>query len=280
MATAAKTRAKPGVKPKPTQKTKARPRAKTTAKKATVGKNKPAVKPKPTPKSKDVSLQIPNGAVIDDLTAYDWGDEKLTDNQKLFIIWFATPGQPCYRKAMKAARKAGYTPKTANAVSYKLRRELDKHIRIFEDNLGKVNIVDTARRWIQEKITRGDYDVNDFYETVNQINKNGQVKQVLRLKDLAELTPEQRLCIDGVDVKGQQGTLVYVMADREKNRESVIAMVRKQEMDGENTDADEETMEIIMERLTVRKTIRSEKDEISQIAGLMRLPKGEPITEL
>ncbi|MDR0473199.1 MAG: terminase small subunit [Treponema sp.] len=279
MAGTAKTRAKPGIKPKQKPKT-AKPKAKPAPKK-TVNK-KPVAKPTAVRKpQKDESLQIPNNAVIDDLTVYDWGNEKLTDNQKLFIIWFSTPGQECYRRATKAARKAGYTRLTADAIAYKLRRELDKHIRLFEENIGKVNIVDTAQRWVQEKIIRGDFDIKDYYETVDQINeKTGEVKRGLRLKNIEELTPEQRLCIDGVDVKGQKETTVYTLPDREKIRDSLIALVRKQEMESDNADADEETMEIIMERLTVKKTIRKTKDEISHIAGLIRLPKGDSITEL
>ncbi|MDR0474536.1 MAG: terminase small subunit, partial [Treponema sp.] len=177
MAGKAKTRAKPATKPKPKPATKAKPAAKKPVKK------KPAAKPETARKSKkDESLQIPNNVVVDDLATYDWGNEKLTDNQKLFIIWFSTPGQECYRQAMKAARKAGYTPKTANAVAYKLRRELDKHIRLFEDNIGKINIVDTAQRWLQEKVIRGDYDIKDFYKTVEYEDSKGNPKQTLMLK--------------------------------------------------------------------------------------------------
>jgi len=277
MATTVKTRGKPGAKPR------------------TVSKAKPKTAPKAKPKAltqpkkketsqksiKDTSLRLPDNAVID-LNAYDWGGEKLTDNQKLFVIWYATPGQECYHRVMRAAKKAGYTKNTAHVEAYKLRNDprIDKLIRQFEENIGKVDIIDTAQRWIHEKITRGDFDIKDYYETVTYEDKLGRPQKKLILKDLEKLTPEQRLCVDGIDVKGQKETMIYVLPDRAKERETFIAMVRKWEMDDSNTDGEEETMEIIMERLTLKKTIRREKDETSRIASLMRVPKGEPVTEL
>ena len=277
MATAVKKK----VKPKPKSKAKTQPKAKPAPKRKQVNK-------KPAPKKrqydlvrKDESLELPDNAVID-LSAYDWGGEKLTDNQKLFVVWFTTPGTKCYHRVMPAALKAGYAKDTAHVTAYKLRNDprIDKLIRQFDDNLGKVNVRDTVERWIQEKIIRGDYKVSDYYKTVYYEDRLGNPKQKLMLKPIEELTEDQVLCIDGVDVKGQQGTPIYLLPDKEKLRDSFIAMVRKQDMDNENTDFEEETMEIIMERLTVKKTIRKEKDEISQMAGLIRQAKGDPITEL
>jgi hypothetical protein len=227
------------------------------------------------------ALKLPDKAVIN-LSAFDWGEEKLTRRQKLFVAWFCTPGTDGYHCAMKAARKAGYTETTAHTVAHKMRRDpkIDKLIRQFDDTIGKVNIIDTAQRWIQEKIIRGDYDINDFYEIQAYQNpKTGEFNQQAVLKPLEALTPEQRLCIDGIDVKGQKGVTVYTLPDREKVRDSLIALVHKQNMNKDDGDEEEETLEIIMERLSLKKTIRHAKDEVGKIAGLVRLPK-EPIQEL
>jgi hypothetical protein len=227
------------------------------------------------------ALTIPDGAVID-LSAFDWGEDKLTRRQKLFVVWFCTPGTEYYHCAMKAARKAGYTSITAHTAAHKMRRDpkIDKLIKKFDDTIGSVNIIDTAQRWIQEKIIRGNYDIKDFYETVEYCNgKTGELYRKLVLKDLSELTPEQRLCIDGIDIKGQKGIMVYVLPDREKIRDSLITLMHKQGMNKDTGEGDEETLEIIMERLSIKKTIRQEKDEVGKTAGLVRAAK-EPVQEL
>jgi hypothetical protein len=240
MAATAKTKKKPAPKPKAKPTGKAAP--KTASKKTPV---------KPKPKTKDESLELPDNVCVD-LTAYDWGNEKLTDNQKLFIIWFATPGQECYRRAMKAARKAGYTEKTAHAVAYKLRKELDRQIQLFEESIGKVNIVDTAQRWLHEKVIRGDYKTLDFYKTVYYEDKLGQPQQKLILKSDEELTPEQHLCIDGIDVKGQKGTPIYNLPDREKVRDSLINFVQKSQGGGDDEYDIETVAEIIKVNIRVK----------------------------
>ncbi len=45
-------------------------------------------------------------------------------------------------------------------------------------------------------------------------------------------------------------------------------------------EVEEDTLEIIMERLTVTKKIRKAKDAISETANLIKPPKGNAITEL
>jgi phage terminase small subunit len=292
----------------PTAKTK-KPATKTTVKKPTAKKVstkqavkakpkqsvKATLKPKAKPKTtkttntrdlaklskKNESLIIPDGVIVD-LGAYDWEGEELTERQQLFIIWFSTPGTRYYHMAIRAALKAGYSTNTANAEAYKMRQnpKIDRFIRKFENTIVKTNTIDVVQRWIQEKVTRGDYKVKDFYETVSYVNeKTGEPVRKLQLKDLEDLDDEQMLCIDGVDVKGQQGTMIYTLPDREKVRDSLISLVQKMDH-GNKDDEEEETIEIIMERLTVKKTVRQAKDETSQVAGLIRLPRKSAITEL
>jgi len=282
-----KTTAKTAKKPvkKTTAKTKAKP--KTTkaspknSKKTSTG-NLVKFSKNAEKKEVDESLIIPEKVVID-LNAYDWEGEELTEKQKLFVIWFSTPGTEYYHRAMKAARKAGYTDNTAHVAAHKMRNnpKIDKFIKKFESTIAKTNITETAQRWIQEKIIRGDYRVKDFYETVEYINeKTGEPVKKLALKNIEDLSDDQQLCIDGVDVKGQQGTMIYTLPDREKVRDSLISLVKKmEEKDNDGDDEDEETIEVILERLTVKKTIRQAKDETSRTSGLFRLPKNV-ITEL
>lgn len=228
------------------------------------------------------ALTLPNGAVID-LAAFDWGEERLTKRQKLFVVWFCTPGTEYYHCPMKAARKAGYTDKTAHVAAHKMRRDpkIDKLVKKFDEAVGKVNIIDTVQRWIQEKIIRGDYDVEDFYELYEyQDAKTGELKQQILLKSLDTLTPEQRLCIDGIDVKGQKGVTVYTLPDRERIRDSLIALAQKQDMDKDDDGMDIETItEIIKGQVTVKtKIIDRNKAIMAQAAGFHKTSK-ETIAE-
>jgi phage terminase small subunit len=224
------------------------------------------------------SLKMPDGSIID-LSSFDWGGEKLTEKQKLFIVWFCTPGTEYYHCGMKAARKAGYTANTAHDAAYKMRRDpkIDKLIKKFDDAIGKYNILDAAQRWIQEKIIRGDYDVKDFYDIQSWTNeKTKQSGKTPVLKDLEELTAEQRLCIDRVDVVGQRGVMVYVFPDREKIRDSLIAYVQKKEAGQDDDGYDIETLtEIIKGDVKVKtRIINRNKEILGKAAGFMDIPKG------
>jgi hypothetical protein len=229
------------------------------------------------------SLKMPDGSIVD-LSSYDWGDEKLTERQKYFIIWFCTPGQESYHCGMKAARKAGYTASTAHDAAYKMRREpkIDKLIKKFEDSIGKFNLLDAAQKWLQEKIIRGNYDVKDFYETVEYVNeRTGEPHTKLVLKPLEELTPEQRLCIDGMDIKGQKGIMVYQLPEREKVRDSLISYLQKKEADRDDEGYDIETLtEIIKGEVKVKTRIINKNREImAKASGFQDMPHGGLVEE-
>jgi hypothetical protein len=230
----------------------------------------------PTEKNVKDAYLMPDGSMID-LDSYDWGKEKLTDKQKLFVVWFCMPQTEYYHQAMKAARKAGYTPKTAKAEAFKQRRDprIEKLIKQFEDAIGKRNLIDAAERFLQEKIIRADFDVKDFYDVENYITEKGDARTRLVLKSLEDLTHEQRLCIDGLDVKGQQGIPVYMLADRQKERDSIIAYAKRENIDKEDEEFDAETIaEIIKGNIQIKiKEITRNKEIMSKAAGFVDIPK-------
>jgi hypothetical protein len=219
---------------------------------------------------------MPDGGIID-LDNYDWGKENLNERQKLFVVWFCMPQTEYYHCALKAARKAGYTKNTANVAAHKMRRDpkIEKMIKQFEDAIGKINIIDAAQRFLQEKIIQGDYDIKDFYETREYETKTGEIRKRLMLKDLDDLTPEQRLCIDGIDVKGQQGTLVYMLPDREKVRDSLIAYAKKENAENGDDEFDTETIaEIIKGNIQIKiKEINRNKEIMNKATGFVDIPK-------
>jgi hypothetical protein len=230
----------------------------------------------PTEKNVKDSYLMPDGSMID-LDSYDWGKEKLTDKQKLFVVWFCMPQTEYYHQAMKAARKAGYTPKTANVEACKLRRDprIEKLIKQFEDAIGKRNIIDAAERYLQEKIIRAEYDISDFYEVREYKDKLGQPRKRLILKNIKDLTPEQRLCIDGIDMKGQQGIPVFILADRQRERDSVIAFAKKETIDASDEEFDIETVaELIKGNIQVKtKLIKRNQSIIEKAEGFIDAPK-------
>jgi hypothetical protein len=234
------------------------------------------VKTAKTEKNVKDAYLLPDGSMVD-LESYDWGKEKLTEKQKLFVVWFCMPRTEYYHCAMKAARKAGYSPKKAAADAYNLRRDpkIETLIKQFDDSIGKKNIMDAAERYLQEKIIRAEYDIKDFYEIEEYTDIVGRPGKKLLLKDLETLTPEQRLCIDGIDMKGQQGIPVFVLADRQKERDSIITLAKKAGVDTPEDEFDIETVaELIKGNIQVKtKLIKRNQSIIDKAEGFVDTPK-------
>jgi hypothetical protein len=232
-------------------------------------------------KGKARKKQEKNGFFIVDI---DLCGIKLTALQFNFILNYVTPGQPCFHNALQAALKAGYSEAFAKSNIYGILQNPDIQKIVKKNEILIHNVIhDSAMRALELKQRRAFYDPVDYFqkEEISVTNKNGDKlkKSIMTLKPLEEMTPEQRMCIDGIDIKGA-GDPVYLMADRERELNDIIKIDNDFSKDQSDGGGEEETMEIIMERLTVKKTMRKEKDEMSQTASLVRLPKGKAITEL
>jgi hypothetical protein len=151
------------------------------------------------------------------------------------------------------------------------------------ESQAKASVHNAAQRFIQEKITRADYDVRDFIEIKNYTNeKTGEPKTAVTLKELETMTRDQIICIDGVDVKGQ-GAPVYTLPDRQKERDSVIALDRVWNGSGNEAGQDvEEIRELIIERVTLRQEKRVKMAETAETADfeIIETPRGEGSEEL
>jgi len=180
-----------------------------------------------------------------------------------FLLYYLTPGQYCFHNARQAAMKAGYSESTASAVIYGVLRkpEIQKIITANE-NLAAYSLHEAAKRAIEIKKQRAFYDPADYFEEkeIPVVKKNGDVivKKVNGLKDLKDMTLEQRLCIDGMDIKGNASIPIYQMPDRKKELDDII------KIDAEYSKSiggsgEEETREIIMERITIRETKRAQR---------------------
>jgi phage terminase small subunit len=229
-----------------------------------MAKTATAVK-KPAKKAQAVkkSLEKPRKSEKkDEITAIDFCGVKLTARRRAFLINYVTPGQPCFHNALQSALKAGYRRATAVTDIYELLRNPDiQKIIQTNESMAYQALHDSAMRALELKQRRAFYDPADYFqeEEITLAKKDGReyTKSIMALKPLEEMTLEQRQCIDGIDIKGQANIPVYLMADREKELNDIIKIDRELSKAIANT-GEEETREIIMERITVRETKRTQ----------------------
>lgn len=233
---------------------------------------KPAEKPKrkATRKAAEKKADAAPEKKID-LDSFDWGEDcKLTEKQKLFVIWFTYPGKT-YHNAMQAALKAGYTKNTANVESARMRRipQIAALIKKFDDVYVRESVDDFFHNALQTKIARASFDIKDFYERRTYTDKDGNEHEYIGIKDPSELTPEQRKCIDGIRINNN-GSPSYEFADR--THETEFLMKLKKEIDGAGKDDDsfqvETTAEIIKGNLQVKTKVIKANAEITELSDL------------
>lgn len=193
----------------------------------------------------------------------DFCGVKLTALRRSFIINYVTPGQPCFHNAYQSAIKAGYKETAAKSTIYIILHDPDiQKIIKTNENLIHKKVHESSMRAIELKQHRAFFDPLDFFEKkeITLTNKEGDTysKSVMDLKPLEDMTPEQRMCIDGIDIKGQANVPVYLMADREKELNDIIKIDNELAKGLGSTD-EEETREIIMERITIRETKRAQR---------------------
>jgi hypothetical protein len=198
-----------------------------------------------------------------DIPVIDFCNVKLNALRRMFLINYVTPGQPCFHNALQAALKAGYKESVAKTAIYTILREPDiQKIIKKNESMAYQALHESAMRALEIKQQRAFFDPIDFFDKkdITLVNKNGDeyIKSVMGLKPLEKMTPEQRLCIDGIDVKGQAAVPIYLMADRGKELNDIIK-IDNELSKGIGGTEEEETREIIMERITIRETRRAHR---------------------
>jgi hypothetical protein len=175
---------------------------------------------------------------------------------------------------MRAARKAGYTAATANVYSCKMLRDpkIKKLIQKFEAE-ARESVHDAAQRFVQEKIIRASYNVKDFFDVEGGYSeKTGKPWRVFLPKNPEDLTEEQLLCIENIQTG--QGASNIVFADRQKERDSIIALDRVWNGAGGGAGQDvEEIREVIIERVTMRHEKRT-KAAVAVDCEIIDAPEG------
>jgi len=248
------------------------------AKAATAGKQKTAAK-KPAgaaadkgktpvksrrrpPKQQAAGGKNPRKPLEDFEGAVDFCGVKLNAKRHAFLTNYLTPGGRCFHNARQSAMEAGYAESTANVDAYRMLQEPDiQKVIQHNERLLHMALRESAKRAIELKQTRAFFDPSEYFEEkeITIPTKHGEItKTIMALKPMDEMTRDQRMCIDGIDIKGQSSTPVYIIPDRAKELNDII------KIDGElsKTVADtseEETREIIMERITIRETKRAQR---------------------
>ena len=242
----------------------------------------PAEKPKRQRKSKPkdtFSVTLEDGSVID-LDSFDYGDVKLTQKEKLFILWYTYPASSAYHDSAKSARKAGYSQKNARMSGYNLRHnpKIAPLIAQFDKDVVKTGIEDAYHRIIQRKIARSEFQGLDFYNIENHIAENGKIHTSVTIKKPEELTEEQKLCIDGLEFVGQQSIPNYKLPNRTAEENKLIELYEKINGEGNKEGYEvETTAEIIKGNLQVKTKLIRANAEITELSGLR--DKAEERTE-
>lgn len=219
---------------------------------------------------------LPDGSILD-LATLPIGDIKLTDKESRFVFWYTYPGSDAFMNQTRAAIMAGYKQKLAYNQGYKLKNKenIGAAIKRIMDAKVKADLEEEYYKIIELKKRRAHFDIGEFVaqrEKVVPLNKDKSITILVEdLKDLKDLTPEQRQIIDGIDYKGPQAVKVYLFADRERAMTDLINLYQK--LNGpidENAYDFEATAEIIKERLALKITARKKKDEIAEKADFMK----------
>jgi hypothetical protein len=212
-------------------------------------------KSKPTKKTavKQVS-NLENGVVVD-ITQID---DSLTDKARRFVFFYCFPGTDAYQCKARAAIKAGYAKSSANYTGFKLccNPKVIDAIKKLSGAYVSETVDNLFNRYVQSLEQRAFYDVADFYD--------GE-----QLKELDEIEPGKRFALDGIDYKGNKGDRkIFMFGDRKAALKEIRELHKETHpIEGDGYDT-EETMEIIMARVTTRAKERAAR--VAEDAEIMR----------
>jgi len=226
-------------------------KAKTVKKEPVIETKKVGKRLEKKPETKDVEIRLVNENI--DLCNLTAKPRRLT-----FITYYLTPGQPCYHNGYRSAIKAGYAESTASVKTYEMLHdpEIARVIKA-NDKITQMAIHEAALRAIEIKKKRAFFNPLDYFTIGTTETKYGE-KQSVKLKPMEEMTEEQLMCVDGTDLKGQASIPIYALPDREKELDDILKMDAEQQKIMNNND-EEETREIILERITIRENKRRER---------------------
>ena len=172
--------------------------------------------------------------------------DKLTDRAKRFVFWYCFPGTDCFQHKKRAAVAAGYAARTAAISGYKLCKnpQVIKEVDRLSKKFSSEAIDVLYRRYISSLELRAFYDPADFISGT-------------AFKPIEEIAPEKRVVIEQPIMDIKKGEIVgYQFGSRKAAMDEIKKLHEKEHPDW-FSDEDEETREIIMERITINERKRS-----------------------
>lgn len=203
-------------------------------------------------------------------TTLDIGGIKITEKEKRFVFWYTYPGSDAFQVQSRAAQKAGYKDYAREGYRLRTKETVAKAIKHVMDGKLKVDLAELYHKIIEVKKRRIFFDIGDYVaiKEIERYSKSGEPYTIVeeQLKDLSELTAEQRQAIDGIDYRGMDGKKVYIFADREKAMRDILALYKSAYGEtAENEEADMEfTAEVLKEGLKVKVSNRKKKTDMSK----------------
>jgi hypothetical protein len=141
-----------------------------------------------------------------------------TDREAAFITWYTYPGTEAFLNAGRAAIRAGYKPENAIAQGYLLRQKpriADKiQSRIVPV---EIELHETIYRILNLSRIRFSWSITDFYRSTPCKRKIGGYEfdtwefEPIPLNEIPEM---KRYCIDGIEYKGPESKVSYILPDR------------------------------------------------------------------
>jgi hypothetical protein len=223
-------------------------------------------------------FSMPDGSILDTATL-DVGPNKITEKETRFVFFYTFPGTDAFQCMARAAARAGY--KNAAMLGYQLRHKpsVVAAIKYVMDSKVKIDLQEEYHKILELKKRRVHYDIGEYVKKVQKTIQVGKGEgaetitiEVEDLKDIEELTREQRQAIDGIDYKGMQGIRVYTFADRDRAMNDLLTLYNKVNGATDDNAFDVEmTAEIIKGNLAVKVGARKKKEDIGKAANFIQV---------
>ena len=175
--------------------------------------------------------------------------EKLTEKERRFVFWFTHPGTDAFQHKKRAAIAAGYAPKNSAITGYKLSRrpQVIKEIEKVSKSINSETIGFLFNKYMNTLETRAFFDPADFITGTT-------------FKKIEDIPQEKRICLEQPIFDRNGNVIGYQLTNRRTAMAEIGELYEKMTGGaiGNGQDA-EETKEIIMERVTIRREKRREE---------------------
>jgi hypothetical protein len=176
--------------------------------------------------------------------------KELTEKARRFVFWFAAPYSDAFLSKKKAAIAAGYARKNAATSGYKLTKnpKVIKEIEKLSKSFDTETIDMLYRKYLNTLEIRAFYDPADFVSGAT-------------FKAIEEIAPEKRAALEQPVIDMKEGKIVgYTFGSRRAAMAEIEKLYERQHPDT-GSGQDEETLEVIMERVTLRQQRRQRDAE-------------------